>query len=111
MSRVVLPYRRPLLTMVVAWPSATFTISVGFDEFSQPKEVFADGAKIGSELGSTVADACVLISVSLQNGIAADDLAKSLGRVPARGGSTEPASVIGAIMAVLVKREWGNGDV
>lgn len=53
---------------------------------------------------STLADACVLISIALQHGITTHQLAKSLARVPdvfAGGDATLPASPIGAILGAL----------
>jgi hypothetical protein len=53
---------------------------------------------------AALADACVVISIALQHGITADELAKSLGQVPVLWlpeGSPGPASPIGAVVAAI----------
>ena len=61
-------------------------------------EVFAGGAKSGSELDGLLDDAAILISLLLQNGVEPAALAKTVGRL---GDGTAPASVIGAIIDLL----------
>lgn len=78
---------------------------------AEPKEVFANAAKSGTEMSHILADACVIISLALQFGTTPDDIAKSLGRVPEldRGkGADKPASVLGEIMAIVssARSEW-----
>jgi hypothetical protein len=51
---------------------------------------------------AVLADACVVISIALQHGISASDLAKSLGRVPNLAAEGDaPASPIGTILEAI----------
>jgi hypothetical protein len=102
--RKTLPNRRPNLTRAVQWDGHDFTVTIGIDPATgAPAEVFADTRK-GGQMQATLADACVLISLALQHGIAPADLAKSLGRVPAWNGNdnTAPASPVGAVVEALL---------
>jgi hypothetical protein len=112
--RLPLPARRPNFTRAIDWAGHPITVTVGLRVDGSPAEVFADSAR-GGDMAATLADACVLISIALQHGIAPADLAKSLGRVPllrAPGGQVEdarqdaPASPIGAIVEVVVEEGW-----
>ncbi len=78
-----LPNRRPSHTETLAVAGQTFTATVGFDpKTDRPCEVFLTAGKEGSTLDALLADAAVVISVALQQGISAQDLAKSIGRLP-----------------------------
>lgn len=105
MARTPLLPRRPNQTLGVIWGAHPFSISLGYDlATGRILEVFADTPK-GGQMQATLADACVLISLALQHGLAPEALQKSLAREPdpALGGTAEiPASPIGAILAVLV---------
>ena len=103
MSRTQLPNRRPSLTVETEWQGHPITVTVGYDQTGEPKEVFANAAK-GGQMQGTLADACVIISIALQHGITPDALGKSLGRVPdlLRGAdATDHASPLGAVLAVV----------
>lgn len=107
MTRQTLPNARPNITRAVAWDGHEFTVTVGIDlRTLQPVEVFADTRK-GGQMAATLADACVVISIALQHGIAPADLAKSLGRTPilwGDEGATQPASPVGVVLdAVLAE--------
>lgn len=100
MTRVQLPQRRPNATREVEHGGHRFTVTIGFDLEGRPKEVFADGLKIGTGLGHVIADACIWASILLQHGAMPAELGKSLSRVPVAGwdeGATVPGSVLGAI--------------
>lgn len=100
--RQPLPTRRPNVTVETAWNGHLITVTVGLRLDGCPAEVFADTPKRG-DLQETIADACVLVSLALQHGVAPADLAKSLGRVPVWGeDSTAPASPVGAIVQAVV---------
>lgn len=106
MTRTPLPHRRPSLTRDLTFRGQPLTVTVGFDPEGRAKEVFAVGPKEGSDMAHTIADACVVISIALQHGIAPAELAKSLGSVPSRGAGEEraaPASVIGAVLGCLME--------
>ena len=104
MTRAHLPNRRPSDTIATEWDGHPFTVTLGFDpESLAVREVFADTAK-GGQMQSTLADACVLISIALQHGITPAALAKSISRCPdlLRGDGAElPASPIGTILDMI----------
>lgn len=101
--RQPLPERRPNFTVETAWNGHPITVTVGLRLDGSPAEVFADTPR-GGDLQASIADACVLISLALQNGLAPGELAKSLGRVPVltEPGAVAPASPVGAIVGVLL---------
>lgn len=107
MTRTPLPHRRQNETREVEFGSRGYSVCVGFYDDGQPAEVFADGAKEGSDMRATLADACVLISIALQHGIPRADLERSLGRVPRWVNGDEgdgPASIIGAVVEAIGPR-------
>lgn len=102
MTRKSLPNRRPNISAAANWQGHAFTVTVGFDDQFEPREVFADHAK--GDMAATLADACVIISIALQHGIEVTALGRSLGSVPAwiNGEQTDaPASPIGTIIAEI----------
>ena len=104
MTRRALPHRRRNETVGIEHQGQHLTVTVGFDDDGHAREVFADGAKLGSDLAHVIADACVVMSLALQHDCAPADLTTSLGVVPdpVRGeDATRPASVLGAIAAVV----------
>ena len=103
MTRTPLPNRRPSVTTDTTWDGHAFTVTVGFDADGNPRDVFADNAK--GAMQATISDACVWASIAMQHGATPQDLAKSLGRIPAWINGTEgegPASPIGAIAAAIM---------
>lgn len=80
-----------------------YSVTVGYYLDGRPGEVFANGAKVGSAMRALLEDACVVVSLALQHGIEPAELAHSMGRAPASGGETAPASIIGAIAEVLAR--------
>lgn len=105
-ARAVLPQRRPNRTLALSHGDFAFTLTIGFDLDGCPREVFADGQRIGSGVAHVISDACVVISLALQHGCAPASLPKSLGRVPdlARGGKAcLPASVLGVIAEAVAE--------
>jgi hypothetical protein len=104
MTRATLPHRRPNVTRTAEWSGHAFTVTIGLDpETLRSVEVFADTLK-GGDMQATLADACVIISLALQHGITAGELAKSLARVPVlwgEEGQTAPASPLGAIVEAI----------
>lgn len=105
MTRQTLPQLRSNVTRAVEWSGHAFTVTIGLHpETWQPAEVFADTAK-GGDMAAALADACVLISIALQHGIAPAALAKSLARVPVLWGDEgqdAPASPVGAIIEAVL---------
>jgi hypothetical protein len=104
-ARTSLPPRRPSVTVETEWQGHPITVSVGIDPATlRPGEVFANTPR-GGALQTSLADACVVISIALQHGISPGDLAKSLAREPAwinGARMTAPASHVGAIMDVVL---------
>lgn len=85
-----LPNRRQQETVTVG----KHHISLGFYPDGRVGEVFASGEKPGSESDHLLADACTVISVALQHGVDAGELAKSLARDP----DGQAATIIGAVV-------------
>ena len=112
MTRTPLPNRRQSITIDALWGKHPITISVGFKpkeghpwHLGSALEVFADTSK-GGDMQSVLDDACTVISLALQHGIAPLDLGKSLGTMPVMVGErvTEgPASPLGVIIAAIMQ--------
>ena len=116
MTRARLPNRRPSETETLELGGQRFEVCVGFDpETDEPREVFLNGGKEGSDFDAMLSDAATVISVALQHGVPLAELAKSVGRAPelstAPGSflqlaaGTEPASPIGAALDLLCRLE------
>ena len=87
-----LPNRRPAHTETLEVAGQVFTATIGFDPADgTPQEMFLTAGKEGSLLNALLADAAVIISIALQNGVPAAALAKSVGRLPA--GPVAPAGL------------------
>ena len=118
-ARARLPNRRPSHVETLEVNGQTVTACVGYDpETCQPREVFLNGGKEGSDFDAMLSDAAVVISIALQHGIPAAELAKHIGRAPAlstepgaflRLAGTEPASSIGAVLDLLCRLEQEQG--
>ncbi len=113
-ARARLPNRRPLITETLIVGNQSIEASVGFDPATgRPREIFLSGAKDGTEMAAILDDASVVISISLQHGISAAALAKSVARLPlapltpaglaeaAGPRNSAPASIIGAALDLL----------
>ena len=104
MSRVRLSNRRRHLLETMKWEGRRWEVCVGFNEQSLAREIFIDGAKVGSELEALVDDACVAISLLLQCGMPAVELAKHLAREGTTSGAPV-ASVLGAAVERIAALE------
>ena len=113
-TRTRLPNRRPAVTETLEAGGQCFTATIGFDPATgQPRELFLSAGREGSLIGSLLADAAVIVSITLQHGITAEALAKSVGRLPAGPaapseldkppGPRVPASPIGAALDLVVR--------
>ena len=100
MTRERLPGRRPNETTDLELGGARYAVTIGFFPDGRPGEVFTHGAKVGSSLDGLLDDACIVVSLLLQNGIAPAQLAASMGRL---GDGRRPASVIGAVADLLAE--------
>jgi hypothetical protein len=102
-----LPNRRHNLTVEMEYDGKAFVETISFADDGTPLEIFADGYKEGSSMQAILDDACIIISIALQYGATKEQLAHSLGRVPAfhDGRETEiRASVIGALVDAIETR-------
>ncbi len=115
-ARARLPNRRPSHLETLEVDGQVITACVGFDPVTdQPREVFLNGGKEGSQVDAMLADAATIISVALQYGVPLDALAKSVGRIPnaaATPGSldqlsagSQPTSALGAALDLLIEHE------
>ena len=105
MTRERLPNRRPSETETIEHGGARFDVTAGFYLDGRPGEVFAGGAKSGSELDGLLDDSAILSSLLLQHGVEPAALARTVGRL---GDGTAPASVIGAIVDLLAEVPAGE---
>ncbi len=86
-----LPNRRECFTEMLVVDGQSVEATVGFDpKDGSPRELFLRAGKEGSLLDFLLDDAAVAISVSLQHGISAKALAKSVGRLPRNGAASRP---------------------
>ena len=117
-ARTRLPNRRPSHVETLEAAGQKFTACIGFDPGTgQPREVFLDGGKGGSQFDGILADAATVISIALQYGVPIHALAKSVGRSPnlaTMPGSSDQliagnhaASPIGAAVDLLCSFEHG----
>ncbi len=113
-QRVSLPNRRESRVETLKVGGQEFTVCVGFDPVTgQPRELFLDGGKQGSQVDALLSDAATAISIALQYGVPPAALAKSVGRLPnlpitpadldrsTIGG--QPASPVGAAIDLLCR--------
>ena len=104
MTRQPLPNRRNSFQKDIRWGDHGITVGVGLDPANGGiRDVFADAHK-GGQMGDTLRDACVLISLGLQNGISARSMLDKLPRVPdllSGENATLPASPVGAILEMI----------
>ena len=79
--RTPLPNRRPCEASTVYDASGRrMDVCVGFDADGRVREIFADGAKIGSEAEADIDDGLVVTSLYLQSGAKITDIARHIGR-------------------------------
>ena len=74
-----LPNRRPAITHTLEYNGERYHISVGYDLYAKPKEVFIRGSKSGSDMDHLLDDVAVVTSLALQNGVNVEELKRSLG--------------------------------
>ena len=115
-DREHLPNRRPSHFETLAVDGQVITACIGFDPATgQPREVFLNGGKEGSQFDAMLADAATIISVALQYGVPLDALAKSVGRIPNAAttpgsldqlsAGSQPTSALGAALDLLIAHE------
>ncbi len=92
-GRSRLPDRRPSHLETLEIGGQTIAACIGFDPATdQPREVFLNGGKEGSQFDAMLADAATIISVSLQYGVPIAALARSVGRLPNAPTTPTPAT-------------------
>ncbi len=100
MTRQRLPNRRPNETVAVAHDGCAYAVTLGFEPATgEVREIFSNGAKVGSAMDGILDDTCILLSILLQYGVEPSSFVGSMGRL---GPSGEPASVIGRLAGLLV---------
>lgn len=115
-TRSRLPNRRPNHLETLEVDGQVITACVGFDPATgQPREVFLNGGKEGSQFDAMLADAATIISVALQYGVPVVALAKSVGRIPNAATTPSaldqlntgrlPTSALGAALDLLIAHE------
>ncbi len=120
-ARRRLPNRRDNRIETLEVAGQRFHVCIGFcPETGQPREVFLNGGKEGSQFDAMLADAAVVISVALQHGVPGEALARSVGRLPAgpvtpadldhAPGRKVPASPIGAALDLITAFENELGE-
>ena len=107
MTRTRLPNRRYAETVTLEHNGSQFMVTIGFYPDGWPGEVFTHGARSGSQLDGLLSDACIVLSSLMQHGVDPRDLAVSMGRL----GSSEPASIIGAVVDHIVAASPVIGEV
>jgi hypothetical protein len=106
MTRLALPDRRQSVTILVTHGNHEFTASFGLDHVGRVKEVFYSGLKTGTDMAALITDACILISILLQYGMSASQIAEKLGENKPEGSSEgSPASVIGTLSRAAAELE------
>lgn len=104
MSRERLPNRRGGETVEFSYGEGGYVLTAGRFPDGRIGEMFGHHRKPGSALDAIVADAAVLASLLLQNGMTPTDIAARLGRTS----DGQPASIIGALANELAKIEVGS---
>ncbi len=94
-ARAHLPTRRQQVTHSVSFGGQHWAVSIGLDPATgQPKEVFLNGPKAGSDAEAIAQDGAVMMSVLLQMGVSAVEIARRLGR-EGIDGTSPAASLLG----------------
>ena len=91
-ARQRLPNRRPSHTETLETAEQRFTACIGFaPDTGQPREIFLNARKEGSQVDALLSDAATIISIALQYGVPPAAFRKSVGRSP--NFSTMPGSL------------------
>ena len=106
MTRERLPDRRAAETVQIEHGGQRFTVTIGYYPDGRAGEVFTHGMRTGSSLDALLADASVLLSLLMQHGIESRELASSMARL----GSSEPASIIGAVVDLIAAAPAPTAD-
>jgi hypothetical protein len=103
MTRTRLPNRRPNETAELMFNATPYAVTIGYHPTTgRIGEVFTHGAKVGSNMDAILDDACVVLSLLLQHGLAPSALAASMGR---DGDGKRPSSIVGALADLLAEAD------
>ncbi len=108
-GRVELPGRRQSVIETLDWGGAEWLLGVGFDRQGRVRELFVDGATVGSEMEALLDDGCILLSLLLQHGFDVAALARHLGR-DGIDPAAPAASVLGLVAALAARIEAEAGE-
>lgn len=100
MSRERLRNRRRSITMTGDYAGSQLTVSIGLYPDGRPGEVFGNIGRAGNELERTMNDACIALSIALQNGATSKELSHT---IAARAPGREPSSIVGAVVELLAE--------
>ncbi|MBN8960554.1 MAG: hypothetical protein J0H71_05435 [Rhizobiales bacterium] len=111
MTRVRPQQRRALETIAIEHDGHRFKIGVGREfadrrELGAPVEVFINAQKVNSLLDALACDGAILMSLLLQHGCTAADIARSM----KRNSDGAPASVLGLAASLLNQTAHPEGD-
>lgn len=87
------PHRRRSVTSRITYEGHDYHVTVGFYESGRVAEVFAHGARVGSDMDRLLDDACITMSILIQHGMTASMLLEHLGKTP----DGEPSSILGML--------------
>lgn len=94
-----LPDRRMQVVEELTWAGRPWLVGYGFDAGGRVREAFVSGSRTGAELQALVEDACVLVSLLLQCGMPAPELARHLARE-----GVDPAAPAASLIGLIVER-------
>jgi len=99
MPRTKLPNRRPTETFDFWYGSNRYHVSyLGYD--GHLYEVFARGAKVGSETDSALASVTAMLSIALQHGVPLEEIDHTTSKLD----DGSPADLFGAVIHECSKR-------
>ena len=104
-----LPNRREALVLTVPHPipgsAILYTVSIGFDSFGAPKELFIECNKLTTAMNISGLEIATLVSIALQHGSSLQELAAAMPRED----NNDPQGAAGAILdAVISALSQGN---
>jgi ribonucleoside-diphosphate reductase alpha chain len=98
-ARQRLPHRRGAIALDIEHAGHRYRMHIGYFPDGTLGEVFLDAAKQNSTLDAFAADAAILVSLLLQNGVLPAEIGHALRRAP----DGTAASLIGAVVDRLVE--------
>lgn len=105
-NRRPLPQKRPSENFTISFAGEKYDVTTGFYPDGSPGEVFINrvrdkaAAKLGTQLDGVCRDGAVLLSLALQHGTSLQTIMHAV----TSDEDGEPATVIGAIVAMIAER-------